>query len=380
MIKNILKINFNSSRIFGLDILRFFAIVFVVASHGVEFLPTKIVKFLDYFILDGVSIFFVLSGYLIGGILIKEITTKEINFKLLLNFWQRRWFRTLPNYFFVLSLLIILHSLISEDFELKNSFIYFIFSQNIASPHPNWFPEAWSLCVEEWFYLIIPLAILGTLIFYKSKNKNIILFYIFFFIILITLVRIYKFNIFAINTFDDWDNNFRKEVITRLDSLMYGFLGAFLSFFYNLEWKKHKNISFIIGLLLLITPKIVSNDVFDSLYNCVFSFSINSLGTLLILPFLCEIKSGKGVIYRGITILSLISYSMYLINLSIVQNTIVFVFKNQKILSLLQLIDLNTMVIGLFKYMLFWTITITGSILMFKYIEVPTTKLRDKFN
>ncbi len=69
----------NQSRVLGLDIMRSIAILLVVYGHGVFMLP-KSFKF--YYLLpmpyiDGVSVFFVLSGFLIGGILLKIIRTSN---------------------------------------------------------------------------------------------------------------------------------------------------------------------------------------------------------------------------------------------------------------------------------------------------------------
>lgn len=69
--KNFFKIDYDSHRNIGLDLLRAIAIGMVMLLHGNPLLPEYIVEKFRYFILDGVSIFFVLSGFLIGGIFIK---------------------------------------------------------------------------------------------------------------------------------------------------------------------------------------------------------------------------------------------------------------------------------------------------------------------
>jgi peptidoglycan/LPS O-acetylase OafA/YrhL len=89
-----------NKRIFGLDILRASAILFVMLSHSRAFIdPHAGTYYYGLFILDGVDLFFVLSGFLIGGILIRTINDKGLTWVQLTNFWTRRWFRTLPNYF-----------------------------------------------------------------------------------------------------------------------------------------------------------------------------------------------------------------------------------------------------------------------------------------
>ena|SRR4030067_605713 len=98
----IFKIEIDRNRVYGLDILRAFAILFVAYGHGSAILGDHINKTIYYFpIFNGVVMFFVLSGFLIGGILLKVINQTEFNKKDLFNFWIRRWFRTLPNYYLV---------------------------------------------------------------------------------------------------------------------------------------------------------------------------------------------------------------------------------------------------------------------------------------
>ena len=104
--KKFLTIEISDKRIYGLDILRALAILFVVVGHGKFLLPTKLYFLHEAFVFDGVSIFFVLSGFLIGGILIKLLDKSQPAKELLVDFWIRRWFRTLPNYFLVLFILL----------------------------------------------------------------------------------------------------------------------------------------------------------------------------------------------------------------------------------------------------------------------------------
>ncbi|WP_343586242.1 acyltransferase [Flavobacterium sp.] len=366
---SLLKIDVGCNRIFGLDILRCLAILFVVFGHGNLFFSGLTARYLDYFVLDGVSIFFVLSGYLIGSILIKELENKPFSNEVLINFWKRRWYRTLPNYFLILSLLIILSHFFSKDFQISHSLKYYIFSQNLYYPHPNWFPEAWSLSIEEWFYLIVPIILLLIIRLFSLSTKKAILITAILIILFATFFRYVKSLQIILENSRDWDINFRKQVFTRIDSIMYGVLGAYIAYYQNNIWHKYKKTLFSLGLILLISNKFFIKADLNSLYACVFSFSLNSIGTLFLLPFLSEIKSGKGKIYKAVTYFSLISYSMYLINLTLVKNWIVLH---------LEIDFINSYVTLVIKYLLYWFFTIVLSILLYKYFEVPTTKLRDK--
>lgn len=375
---NIFKLEIDKKRIYGLDILRAFAIFFVVIQHGAHLLPKPLRYYNRLIIFDGVSIFFVLSGFLIGGILIKLLekeTPGLVKITTLFNFWKRRWLRTLPAYFFILFLLSVIFYF-NSDFSIKGILIlthkYYIFSQNLITNHPWFFPEAWSLSVEEWFYLITPILIFISIIVFKiSLRKSVIIISI---LILLgtTLIRFLKYKYYPILNYDDWDLGFRKEVFTRLDSLMYGIIGAYFSFYFNTKWVARKNSLFISGIILLCVHKYLLPEIYqiNSLYNAVFSFSLMSLSVLCMLPFLSELKSGEGAFYKIITYLSLISYSLYLINYALVQGWII-----NKIDWTNYFNEIGSIII---QYFCFLTISILFSILLYKYLELPFMKLREK--
>ncbi len=375
MFNNLFKIEIDSKRIFGLDILRALAILFVVVGHGQSLLPTEFGAIHKLIGFDGVSIFFVLSGFLIGGILIKIVESQQANYNNLFSFWKRRWFRTLPNYFLVLLFIVLYYSLTKKDFHFSSVNLYFVFSQNLFYPHPNFFPEAWSLSVEEWFYLIIPSFIFIIISVFKVIPRKTILISAFSILILVFLFRIYRYSTIDIVSIDQWDIIFRKQVVTRLDSLLYGVLGAYIQHYYSLNWDKNKFPLFISGITLFTIIKFLSLYklvAIDSFYMCVLSFSVTSFATLLLLPYLSNLKKGSGMWYKGITVLSLISYSMYLLNLTVVKNIIM------KDLIPWDVLSVNPNLIILIKYCTYWTITILGSIIIYKYYEIPLTSLRDK--
>src|SRR6476620_1987329 len=89
-----------SKRIFGLDLLRVISIALVLTSHTSWIYPpssdllSKIVDMCGFF---GVEIFFVLSGFLIGGIIYKQFLRPDYTFKTMTTFIYRRLMRILPN-------------------------------------------------------------------------------------------------------------------------------------------------------------------------------------------------------------------------------------------------------------------------------------------
>lgn len=374
-----LKIEINKKRIYGLDILRAIAIIFVVLEHSTYTLRNSnsdIVKeisgayswYLNYFVFDGVSIFFVLSGFLIGGILIKCFDNQQISLKILINFWIKRWARTLPAYLFVLSLLVLLNCNFSKDFNFYEAVNYYFFIQNFNAPHPDFFPEAWSLSVEEWFYLLIPSSIFLFSWLFNIPFKKILITSAVVVLLFSTLMRYEYFSSHLINTHEDWSLLLRKQVITRLDSLMFGLLGAYLYYYHNSLWLKHKTLSFVLGIIILLSNKYLPWN--DALYINVFSFSVYSTAILLLLPFLNNLESGKGFFYKLLTYISLISYSMYLLNLSIIQDWILYFFP---------LLISNAILLASVKFFCYWFLLFFLSILMYKYIERPFMDIRNKF-
>ena len=121
------------NRVFGLDLMRALAIIFVVIGHGGWILDKANTHFPWIRFIDGVELFFVLSGFLIGGILIKIFqNAKSIKLETIWSFWIRRWFRTLPNYYLVLvlNIVVVYFGIIKEDFTQFN-WKFFLFLQII---------------------------------------------------------------------------------------------------------------------------------------------------------------------------------------------------------------------------------------------------------
>ncbi len=368
-LRKIFTVDTDPGRIYGLDILRALAILFVAMVHGGYLLPAPLREITFLFTFDGVSIFFVLSGYLIGGILIKILEKNEITPKLMLNFWMRRWFRTLPNYFLVLSVLCLLHFFFTDTFTLLSVNRYFFFSQNLFQPHPGWFfPEAWSLSIEEWFYLIVPILIAACIRILHLTPRKSMLFTAIGIIMAVTLTRYIRYSTVPVLTAEDWDLLFRKQVITRLDSIMYGTVGAFIHYYHPRFWLKYKNMFFLTGIALFMATKFIipPHTKVSDLYTTVFSFSLISVSTLFLLPFLSNLKTGKGILYRFFTLTSLVSYSMYLLNLSVV-----ILWINHHLPSFFPASPY-------FRYGFFWLLTYSMSILLYKNFEVPMTRLREK--
>jgi len=355
-------------RIFGLDLFRAIAILCVVTVHGGFIIDKAIPGFPGFSVPDGVELFFVLSGFLIGGMLIRlKESSKMESIQELLNFWKRRWFRTLPTYYLVLIL-----NLAFAHFGFNNanaeyfSWKFILFCQNLINPFTNFFWESWSLSIEEWFYIITPALIFGAsrITAKKVKPKHITISVIIF--LLITPL-IYRYSISANKLDSFWfDVTFRKTVATRLDAIMYGVLMAWLCFYYEKVMQKWRWPLFITGIMLFVmTKQLVSKDPTgqDAM---TWYFSIMGLSSSFMLPLAASWKSCNNFLGKSIQHLSIISYSMYLINLGLVAMVIEKHFMPQNPLQSITI------------YIAFWVIVVTGSTLLYRHFEKPMTDLRDR--
>jgi peptidoglycan/LPS O-acetylase OafA/YrhL len=295
----------------------------------------------------------------------------------MLDFWIRRWLRTLPNYFLVLTILMIMATLILK-MDLVAHLNYYWFSQNLYTPHPEFFPDAWSLTVEEWFYFFVPLIIFILCAYAKVSLKNSVGFTILLIIVFCTAVRWYR-HIYGpeMTSFDHWDLVYRKQIITRLDSIMYGVLVAYIRYYFPVLWNKKVKLLFIIGLLLAAFDHVYLyitriNHLEWDLYTNVLSFNVLCVATMLMIPYLCTIKQSSALFFRVLTFVSIISYSIYLLNLNMVQ--LIFMPFIIKIVG----IFLHGKLFLLAKYGIYWFLTISLGTLLYKYFESKVMNLRDK--
>lgn len=154
----------------GLDLARAVAILLVMFGHfSAHGDPPGFFVYVNRMGGLGVDVFFALSGFLIGGIVLRLMEAGRFNLGRDLGaFWARRWLRTLPLYFFFI--------LLYMQFDWRRSFSFaevwthFFFMQNLTSTIPAFFELSWSLSVEEWFYVLFP-AVLFFAARYLAKAR-----------------------------------------------------------------------------------------------------------------------------------------------------------------------------------------------------------------
>lgn len=144
------------SRYPGLDLLRAIAIVWVMCFHAwvVGGLAPEW-TWLSRYGWMGVDLFFVLSGFLIGGQVLAPLSRGQpLRFG---DFYLRRAFRILPAYWVVLALYALVPAW-RERPEMEPLWKFVLMVMNLGNDYSRpAFSHAWSLCVEEHFYLLFPL-------------------------------------------------------------------------------------------------------------------------------------------------------------------------------------------------------------------------------
>lgn len=148
------------ARLVGLDTLRALAIALVLMSHYNGFVRQApgfgAIGSIGW---AGVDLFFVLSGYLIGNQLLAPVARGEsLDLR---TFFARRLLRTLPNYYVVLAIYLLLRDSPIAGKSMAPVWRFLTFTQNFGMNYGETFTHSWSLCIEEQFYLVLPLAVIA---------------------------------------------------------------------------------------------------------------------------------------------------------------------------------------------------------------------------
>lgn len=373
--KQIVTVDAFQNRKIGLDLLRVYAIFSVVYGHGWYLIhDIAVAKYYLAIKFDDVSIFFVLTGFLISLNLLKFFDAHQINIENIKNFWIKRLVRTYPLYFFMLLIIGCIHFASANIFPEKYIY-YFGYIQNVNWKHPDFYGELWSLAVQEWFYFLFPLVLYG-LNFINVKNKKyLILGAVLTCIVLVTVFRISKINLSNYTDIYYWDLNLRKQVITRFDSMLYGSLMAYVLLNWTDFFKKNANKFLFLGLLLLVLNKILFLE--NWFYTNYLNLSMAPIGATLLLPFFYDIKFNFKIVNKVIFQISAISYAMYLVHMTPVMFTMLpYVIKiSMKIFPYLH------GYIDVYSYVIYWLLTLLLATAMHHFVAKPISKfLLSKYN
>ena len=320
----------------------------------------------------GVVLFFIISGFLITGILIDSVNEQSA----LKKFYIRRALRIFPAYYLGTLIILILYPILSESDPAGTGIIFYlfyiqnwimVFKENYAifdNPTYAGFNHYWSLAVEEQFYLIWPITFL---FIYRKYSISTCMKIMMTIILLSACLRTYMVSNYFWQMPYTW-------TMTRIDALLFGALLAVI-----IKNKKEILVKLgkwsIFNMYMVIFAIILCYTLFLKKY---FSFEAGHLVTLPTIFYFFTItyvlnKEEQG----GVPVLrnnflqktGNISYGLYIIHspvMQIVAEKVTVLFKSFFLSHLITLV-----VGGVISYAIAW--------LSYKFFEKPILRLKDKY-
>lgn len=355
-------------RLHGLDTLRALAIVLVFANHHLLFV-SKASPFGWFGEIGwiGVDLFFGLSGYLIGNQIFAAMRTAQgLSLPV---FYARRFLRTLPNYYVVLALYA-LWPWFRNGLEMPPLWEFLTFTQNINLTPGTAFSHAWSLCVEEQFYVLLPalallvgwcrrplvlgwLAIAATFVAGAAIRAS---------LWQEDMAGQGGFEFYTLIYYASW---------CRFDELVAGVALALLKNYHGGLWTRltsHGNVAFIAGAALFALACRLFYDDHYGLGVTVFGYPLLALAVFLLLVAALSPASPLARIrIPGAQALALWSYAIYLLH----KQVCILLKPELKELGLMPDSIAATVVMAVASVALGW--------LLYAVVETPFMKLRDRW-
>lgn len=305
----------------GLDTLRASAISLVFMHHYMSFVSHRpTFGWLGIVGWSGVDLFFVLSGYLIGNQLFSGIARgQRLDTQA---FYARRALRTWPAFWVVLSAYFLFPASMGGDTP-PALWRFLTFTQNIGLHPGTALSHAWSLCIEEQFYLLVPLVLWLCV---RTKAPRFYTWALFLGLLCLGIVsRIVRWKSYAaagMHTADDYYPNIYYSTLCRFDEFLPGLAVAMIKNYHPTLWTRLTRR----GQSLLVTGSIATGSMLFLLYRYYhidhygYGFCMTAFGySLLSLSFAVLVLaalSPTSLLYRlripGAYHIALWSYSTYL--------------------------------------------------------------------
>ena len=311
-------------RLPGLDLIRAAAISWVLIYHGSLLGLTSKDDWLVANGWMGVDLFFVLSGFLIAGQLLRPWAHGSA--PSYSRFFGRRLLRTLPAYLVVLSLYFLV-PVVRERAAIAPLWQFLTFSENWLFEYPTHglkaFSHVWSLCVEEQFYLVFP-AVVALIALRPTPAK--VVGAVLCVLILGMVLRGYlwlqfvadpPFDIAAGPRGGRYQHFIYCPTATRLDGLLMGIVAAAIQTFRPMTWTRltaRPNLLLAAGVLGIVLSTFIFHEGSTArFWPAVFGYPFLSFAIVLIVMAGADNRSLIGR-YRvpGVTALAAGAYSLYL--------------------------------------------------------------------
>ena len=293
----------HDGRVDSLDVLRGVAILLVLFRHLPGNDASAPVSFIQSIGWTGVDLFFVLSGFLISGLLFTEFyKTGTLDVK---RFWLRRGLKIWPSYYLVYGVAMLLTVIATGNSQLLITYApNYVFIQNYLERAVRW-NHSWSIAVEEHFYLILPLVLL-VLIPAKLKKLPKIL--------LSVCVFVLAFRVFLFFLRDLPWSNFYYPTHMRIDSLSFGVL---LGYLYQYKTESFISVGrrfwpvFLAGPIVLVLANIYPVETNAISYTVGFTVFYLVFGGLVVAARAYP-EFGRSGPQRLIALAGVYSYTIYL--------------------------------------------------------------------
>jgi peptidoglycan/LPS O-acetylase OafA/YrhL len=311
-----------AARSAGLDLVRACAILMVLVSHCGDMFGAWLGVRVPYQVslagFFGVELFFVLSGFLIGRLLLRIIADRPTP-RAWLVFMTRRWMRTLPLYFLWIAVLAVYWP--PRFWEPDHGPLlwhvlphFLTLTQNLAWPMSyEWFGVSWSLTVEEWFYLGFSALLLAAVALLGRRAG--------FWAAALVFLTVPPALRWQVPVQADFNEVLSKIAVLRLDAIAFGIVMAWLlpraPVLSRHRWAAGAAGVLLIGGiwsgwlgdLLQLSPRVWRTFVFD----------MASLGFALCLPAAAGMASFPRAAGAVVHAVSRQSYAIYIIHLSILE-------------------------------------------------------------
>lgn len=357
-------------RIVQLDLLRAVAVLLVVGNHmtvcppETNFYFNKFTSFWNRGGWVGVDLFFVLSGFLVSGLLFREYKkTGDLDIK---RFLIRRGFKIYPSFWVLLAATCFAALFVDVHFSRSGLVGEFFFVQNYA---PHFWEHTWTLAVEEHFYIALCILFFALLKF-KNAAKNPFAAVPKIFVFLTAVCLMLRLLTAYFLPFG-YERNIEPTHL-RLDSLFFGvfisYLWHFKDFSENEFVKRHK---FSIGLagVALLLPAFLFDFNDTHVWLATVGLSMFYLGGGMLLVFALKTDFSKLPFAAFFAYAGTFSYSIYLWNAPVQY----FLSKTIRVSE----------TDGSGRWFLYAAVYLTATFVvgvsMSKLIEYPLLKIRNKY-
>lgn len=352
-----------------LDGFRFIFVALVLLEH---WLPYEVYKYTKCGTI-GVNLFFVLSGFLLGEILLEQKANSTPKGTTIKHFFIRRSLRIFPLYFFVIIIYGILFS--SGNIFLWNATYTTNFLECIDIQHvPVEFQHIWSLCVEEQFYLIFPFIIVLIPKDYFFK----------IFISAIVIALVWRYISITSLLFQSYPNKWSSRFpLSAFDALFGGALLAYFKVHYYVKTCKFFSLrilsvllffSIAIALLLTVQQEAFWTDLFLRLISTI--IGIITIGYAVTIGYKGLFK--RFLEHSKIAYMGKISYGIYLFH-PIIQEIYFQYFPIKKLEQLCMLVPKLQYNMYIPNFIILFIVTILISVISFSLLEKRFLNLKSYF-